>query len=105
MKKRAPKSYRNTRRLPLLEALALEGGSDEEAADSLERKGYFEPPPRPWKLGFDDRGQGRKSFAVLDRFGDLVVEVTSQSTAKGNMATAQLIMAMVNAYLQPRRKK
>lgn len=36
----------------------------EEATASLERKGYFTARPRPWKLGFRDRGLGREDFAV-----------------------------------------
>ena len=72
-----------------MEALKLEGSTIEEAAASLERKGYFEPPPRPWRLGVHDRGHSRASFAVLDRFNDVVVEVADQ-------ATAELIIVAVN---------
>jgi hypothetical protein len=71
------------------EAIKLEGGTLEEAIASLERKGYFEPPPRPWSLGGQERGLGRMNYAVLDKFGDLVVEAPSRPVA-------ELIMAAVN---------
>lgn len=86
-----PASYRNIKRPPLMEAIRLEGGTIEEGAEALERKGYFEPPPRPWKLGSSDRGIGRKNFAVLDRFGDVVVLVNDRRTA-------ELIISAVNAH-------
>ncbi|MFA6536017.1 MAG: hypothetical protein WC250_00150 [Candidatus Paceibacterota bacterium] len=93
--KKPPKSYLNSRRPTFHEAAALEGGTFMEAMASLERKGYFEPAPGPWKLGIQDRGIGRNNFAILDRFGDLVVEAPSR-------ATADLIIAAVNAS---RKKK
>jgi hypothetical protein len=73
--------------------MILEGGTIDEALASLERKGYFEPPPGPWKLGVQDRGMGRANFAVLDRFGDLVVEVKDRFTA-------ELIISAVNIQRQ-----
>jgi len=76
---KAPKSYINRRRPLIIEAIKLEGDMMmSEAIKSLERKGYFTPRPRPWKLGFRDRGLGRQDFAVLDRFGDLVAEYREQ---------------------------
>jgi len=63
----------------------------EEAIASLERKGYFTPRPRPWKLGFRDRGLGRGDFAVLDRFGGLVAETLQR-------ADAELIIVAANAH-------
>jgi hypothetical protein len=93
-RKKAPKSYLDHRRPPLHEALALEGGLLTEARQSLVKKGYFTPPPRPWSLGFNDRGNGRGDFAVLDKFGDLVVETQ-------NLETAELIIALVNTGSQP----
>lgn len=78
----APKSYLDCKRPPLIEALKLEGGTFEEATASLDRKGYFTAPPRPWNLGFMDRGLGRGDFAVLDKFGDLVVETPNRETAE-----------------------
>ena len=88
----APESYLNQRRPPLLEALQVEGNMTlEEATASLERKGYFTARPRPWKLGFRDRGLGHGDFAVLDRFDDLVTETP-------NREDAELIMVAVNAY-------
>lgn len=87
----APESYLVQRRPPLLEAIRAEGNMTiEEATASLERKGYFTARPRPWKLGFRDRGLGRGGFAVLDRFGDLVAETPER-------ADAELIIAAVNA--------
>jgi hypothetical protein len=80
-KKKAPKSYLDHRRPPLMEALKLEGGTLMEATESLKRKGYYTPPPRPWQLGFNDRGLGRGDYAVLDKFGDLVVTVENRETA------------------------
>ncbi|MFH1473259.1 MAG: hypothetical protein ABIF06_02540 [bacterium] len=89
--KRAPKSYLNRSRPPIQEAMALEGNmSICEAVKSLERKGYFTPRPRPWSLGFKDRGHGFGDWAILDRFGDLVAEVE-------NKADAELIILAVNA--------
>lgn len=88
---RAPDSYLDCRRPPIAEAMRLEGDMPIiEAIESLEKKGYFTPRPRPWKLGFRDRGLGRQDFAVLDHFGDLVVEV-------GRLADAELIVSAVNA--------
>ena len=79
----APDSYLDCRRPPLKEALQLEGDLTlTEAADSLTKKGYFTPPPRPWQLGVNDRGLGRGSYAVLDKFGDFVVAVESRETAE-----------------------
>ena len=76
---KAPKSYINRRRPLIIEAIKLEGDMMmSEAIKSLERKGYFTPRPRPWKLGFRDRGLGRQDFAVLDSFGDLVAEYREQ---------------------------
>jgi len=63
-----------------------------EALESLKKKGYFTPRPRPWKLGYRDRGLGRGDFAVLDRFGDLVAEVA-------NKEDAELIISAVNAVV------
>ncbi len=94
-----PKSYLNSRRPPLAEALKLEGGTIIEATNSLSRKGYFEPPPGPWQVGGLERGLGRNSFAVLDKFEDVVVETRDQELA-------ELIVKAVNAYRQkPRRNK
>ena len=92
MSEKAPASYRNIKRPLLQEALRLEGGTLEEASASLERKGYFEPPARPWKLGVMDRGLGRANFAVLDAFDDLVVEAGS------NSAVAVFIIEAANNY-------
>ena len=80
---KAPESYLDQRRPPLLEALEAEGDVTlEEAMALLKRKGYFTPRPRPWKLGFHDRGHGRGDFAVLDRFGDLVAKTSDCEDAK-----------------------
>jgi len=87
---KAPRSYLNRRRPPISEAVCLEGDmSVSEAVKSLERKAYFTPRPRPWKLGYRDRGLGRQDYAVLDRFRDLVAEVVSR-------ADAELIISAVN---------
>ena len=87
-----PESYLDQRRPPLPEALQAEGDMTlEEAMASLERKGYFTPRPRPWKLGFRDRGLGHGDFAVLDRFGDLVAETP-------NREDAEFIVAAANAH-------
>lgn len=79
---KAPDSYLDHKRPPLLEALRLEGGTTEEATVSLTRKGYFTAPPRPWGLGFRDRGLGRGDFLILDKFDDLIVEVPSREIAE-----------------------
>ena len=94
----APKSYLNRRRLPILEAIDLEGNmSISDALESLQRKGYYSPRPRPWKLGFSDRGLGRGDFAILDHFGDLVAKVE-------NYADAELIVFVVNNAKHARQK-
>ena len=88
--KKAPESYLNRRRPPVTEAIDLEGNvTISEALESLQRKGYYSPHPRPWKLGYKDRGLGRHDWAILDRFGDLVAEVNSR-------ADAELIVFVVN---------
>ncbi len=90
--KNAPKSYLNRRRPPLLDAIRAEGDvTNEEAHASLRLKGYFTARPRPWKLGFHNRGHGHGDYAVLDRFGDLVAETPE-------LANANLIIAAVNAH-------
>ncbi|MFA6131943.1 MAG: hypothetical protein WC702_02640 [Patescibacteria group bacterium] len=82
----------NERRPPLLEALRAEGSvPPEKAMASLEAKGYFTPRPRPWRLGYCDRGFGHGTHAVLDRFGDPVAEHLMP-------ADAELIIKAVNAY-------
>lgn len=86
----APKSYLDCKRPPLLEALELEGGTIEEAIASLIQKGYYTAPPRPWTLGTKDRGLGRCSFAVLDKFGDVVVEASKE--------TAEFIVKAANKF-------
>lgn len=89
---KAPKSYENRKRPPLADAIRVEGDvTVEQAIASLERKGYFTARPRPWKLGFHDRGLGHGDFAVLDHFGDLVAKTPQR-------ADAELIIAAVNAY-------
>ncbi len=91
MPQKAPKSYLNARRPTLLEALKLEPGTIAEATKSLEQKGYFEPPAGPWTVGSHSRGHGAVDFAVLDRFGDMVVKVN-------DISVAELIVEAVNAY-------
>ncbi len=93
MAKRAPKSYLDLRRPPLQEALLLEGShlTVFEASDSLTKKGYFAPKPRPWGVGRSDRGLGRGSYAILDRFGDLVAEMP-------DLETTELIVEAVNQF-------
>jgi hypothetical protein len=89
---KAPESYENIKRPPVREAIIAEGDMTiGDALISLERKGYFTARPRPWKIGFRDRGMGSGDFAVLDCFGDLVAETPER-------ADAELIIAAVNAY-------
>lgn len=88
---KAPESYLNARRPPVKDALELEKGSIEERVKALDRKGYFTPPPGPWSVGRQDRGFGHYDYAVLDCFGDVVVEAKNEDTA-------QLIVAAVNAH-------
>lgn len=88
----APESYHNEHRPPIEEALALEGKATvADAMRALEEKGYFTPKPRPWCLGFCECGRGHRSYAILDHFGDLVMEAPDK-------ATAELIIAAVNVY-------
>ncbi len=90
---KAPKSYVDKRRPPLFKALRAEGcASMEEALASLVRKGYFTAKPRPWKIGFRDRGLGHGDYGILDRFGGLIADLGS------SQADAELIVAAVNAY-------
>lgn len=94
----APDSYKDRRRPPLLDAIRAEGDVSIKAAmAALERKGYFEPRPRPWSVGFRDRGLGRGDYAVLDRFGDVV-------TGPLERVDANLIVAAINAY-EPSRSQ
>jgi hypothetical protein len=87
----APGSYLDCRRPPLLNAIAAERDVPVlEAIASQRKKGYFTPRPRPWKLGFRDRGHGHGDFAVLDRFGDLVAKTPYHEDA-------ELIIEAVNA--------
>lgn len=86
--KKAPASYLNRKRPPLEVALRLEGGTIIEAVEALERKGYFTPPPRPWRLGFNDLGLGRANCVVLDRLGEVVVEAPNKETAEFIIAAA-----------------
>ncbi len=96
--KRAPKSYLNRRRPNLLNAVNLGGKATvEEALESLEKKGYFTSPPRPWKLGYRDRGLGREDYGILDRFGDVVIEGVSKETA-------ELIIKAVNQHEKNNKK-
>lgn len=76
-----------------MEALQREKGCKTvgEATEVLKGKGYFTPRPRPWNLGVLDRGMGRMNWAVLDRFGDLVVKADDRETA-------ELIISAVNAH-------
>lgn len=101
---KAPKSYVNARRPELNDAAKLEFKADkglvgmDAVIARLEEKGYFAPLPRPWKLGFKDRGMGRGDFAVLDRFGDLVAEVRHREDAA-------LVIAAVNSYRRKATRK
>ena len=89
--KKPPASYLNRRRPDILEAIKAEGDILlVEALEILKRKGYFTPPPRPWKVAFRDRGHGHGDFAVIDRFGDVVAEVA-------RCEIAELIVNAVNA--------
>ncbi len=91
-KKKPPKSYLDERRPPLLEAVQAEGDVPfPEAMRLLEEKGYFTPRPRPWQLGFRDRGHGHGDCAILDRFGDLVAEIPE-------CVDARLIIEAVNTH-------
>lgn len=87
----APESYLDQRRPPLAEAVELEGGTYLEALKSLREKGYFTPPPKPWVIGVSSRGEGRNSYSVRDKFGDLIAEMP-------NHEVAQLVVKAVNAY-------
>lgn len=86
---KAPASYLNRRRPPMEEAMRREGNvSFMEAIESLKKKGYFTPPPRPWKLGRKDRGHDHSNWAVLDKFGDFVVETSNRTIAEFIIAAA-----------------
>jgi hypothetical protein len=87
----APESYLDHKRPPLHEAIKLESGTLDEILETLEKKGYFTAPPRPWSLGFKERGLGRGDFAVLDKFGDLVAETQDRETS-------EFIIEAVNNY-------
>ena len=93
----APESYLDARRPPLEEAMRLEGPDRtiDQITESLTKKCYFTPHPRPWKVGVRDRGMGRADYAVLDRFGDLVAEMTRED--------AELTVSAVNAESDTRR--
>ena len=99
---KAPDSYVDSRRPELAEAMQLEFDAGKRNVDdvfeSLKAKGYFTPRPRPWRIGAHERGLGRIDYAVLDRFGDLVVKAP-------NCETAELIILAVNAFEKPTEKK
>lgn len=77
----APDSYVDERRPTLARALVLEGkGSHAVALQSLQDKGYFTPPPRPWSAVGEEM-HGELSCAVVDRFGDIVCKTRARSTA------------------------
>jgi hypothetical protein len=89
--RKPPESYLDCRRPPIQEAMRLEGDMTiSAAAASLINKGYFTPRPRPWKLGYRDRGLGHGHYAILDRFGDVVAENI-------NREDAELIILAVNS--------
>jgi len=91
--KKAPDSYYDSPRPDLPEALNLEEGTLKERIASLQEKGYFSPPPRPWCLGKSDRGLGRSDYAILDKFGKVVAEFGN------NHETASVIIEAINAIL------
>lgn len=95
-KPKAPDSYLNAKRPPLLDAFGLEKGSFDQKLASLTSKGYYTARPRPWGLARSNRGHGRGDFAILDAFDDIVVEGVDQ-------ASAELIIAMVNTH-SPKNK-
>lgn len=97
--KKAPDSYHDSPRPDLPEALSLEGGTLEERIASLVEKGYFYPQPRPWSLGRSDRGLGRGDYAILDKFGKVVVEFGS------NHETASAIIEAINAFIPENRRR
>lgn len=87
---KAPESYLEVQRPPLKDAIQAEGNVTlDRALASLERKDYFTARPRPWNVGLRSQGLGRSTFAVLDRFGDVVAENLSK-------ADAELIVESVN---------
>lgn len=94
--KKAPKSYLNVKRPPIIEAIKLEfadGCEDIDAAmSSLRAKGFFSPPPRPWTVGSSDRGHGRLDYAIFDKFGDVVAFLAPDMDEE----TAKLIIDSVN---------
>lgn len=96
---KAPDSYRDQQRPPLDDAIRAEGDiPTEDALAILVRKDYFTARPRPWKLGWRDRGLGRGDYGVLDRFGDIVAMIPERSDA-------ELIIAAVNAYEQDKKRE
>lgn len=82
-----PASYIDAKRPPLAEAMELEaihnaGMTIAQAVGSLTKKGYFTAPPRPWQVVRKERGHDHGDYAVLDRFGSLVVTTVLQETAE-----------------------
>lgn len=78
----APASYLNSKRIPIGEAMALEGELPMvEALKRLEEKGYFTPNPRPWQIAFRDRGHGHGDYLVIDAFGDIVADHLTRENA------------------------
>lgn len=79
---KAPESYLHSRRIPINEAMALEGDLPMvEALKKLEEKGYFTPNPQPWQVAFRDRGMGHGDYLVVDTFGDIVVDHVTRENA------------------------
>jgi len=86
-----PESYVNHHRPLILEAISREGDMTmDEAIQSLVKKGYFTPRPRPWKIGFRNRGLGHGDYAIFDRFGDVVAENISREDA-------ELVISVINS--------
>jgi len=96
---KAPKSWVNRRRIPLHDAMKLEGVETfDEGVKILVEKGYFTPQPGPWKIGGRDRGHDHVDYAVMDKFGDIVAEMP-------NRVTAELVISAVNSYRKKGSKK
>jgi len=94
----APESYLDERRPSLEDAIRLEGVPIEQAIVILSRKGYFTPPPRPWKVERVEVEKGT-NWVVVDRYGDPVVTASNRMTAVF-IASAATLANRSNTILQ-----
>lgn len=95
-----PVSYLDAPRPDVNEAFDMETQANpdlktmDEVWEVLKKKGFFTPNPRPWAIGFRDRGHGHGDYGVMDKFGKVIIENILYENAV-------LIVDAVNAFVPP----